>query len=73
MIHISISRQVAKAFLQGDMEDGFIVVCRGYDGYDGFTELVYPDDKDLDFDDESYYDFELWIKVPDEDDYILPL
>ena len=40
-----------------------IVVCKGYnEDYENFTELVWEDDKDLDFyDKESYPEFQLWI------------
>jgi len=40
-----------------------IVVCKGYnEDYENFTELVWEDDKDLDFHDkESYPEFQLWV------------
>lgn len=39
-----------------------LVMCRGYsEDYGNFTELVWEDDKDLDFyDKESYPQFQLW-------------
>lgn len=39
-----------------------LVVCRGYsEDLDNFTELVWKDDKDLDFNDgETYPEFQLW-------------
>lgn len=38
------------------------VMCRGYsEDFDNFTELVWLDDKDMDFTDrESYPQFQLW-------------
>jgi len=41
-----------------------IVVCKGYtEDYDNYTELVWEDDKDLDFyDRETYPEFQLWIR-----------
>ncbi|MFH0791862.1 MAG: hypothetical protein V1905_01460 [bacterium] len=40
-----------------------LVMCRGYsDDYENLTELVWEDDKYLDFyDKESYPEFQLWI------------
>mgnify|MGYP001587950869 CR=1 FL=1 len=40
-----------------------LVMCKGYDeDYDNFTELVWEDDKNLDFyDRESYSEFQLWL------------
>jgi hypothetical protein len=40
-----------------------LVVCRGYcEDYDNFTELVWQDDKYLDFYDKNTYpQFQLWI------------
>lgn len=42
---------------------GYLVVCRGYNEDDvNFTELVWEDDKDLDFcDRQSYPEFQIWI------------
>ena len=39
-----------------------MVMCRGYgEDFENFTELVWEDDKDLDFaDKESYPQFQLW-------------
>ena len=41
----------------------YLVVCRGYNEDDAnFTELVWEDDKDLDFGDrQSYPEFQIWI------------
>lgn len=40
------------------------LVCKGYNGdYENFTELVWTDDKYLDFyDTETYPEFQLWIR-----------
>lgn len=41
------------------------VVCKGYgEDYKNFTQLVWPDDKDLDFYDRmAYPEFQLWIDI----------
>ena len=41
-----------------------LVVCKGYsEDYENFTELVWADDKDLDFyDRDTYPEFQLWIR-----------
>lgn len=40
-----------------------LVMCRGYgEDFENFTELVWNDDKDLDFaDSETYPQFQLWV------------
>ncbi len=40
-----------------------LVMCRGYsEDYENFTELVWEDDKDLDFyDKKTYPQFQLWL------------
>lgn len=42
-----------------------LVMCRGYsDDDENFTELVWSDDKNLDFlDKESYPEFQLWFRL----------
>ncbi len=59
-----ISPFFAKLILHLNPFDRVFVVCRGYNEcYKRFTELVWEDDKDLDFyDDESYPEFQLWIR-----------
>ena len=39
-----------------------LVMCKGYNGdYENFTELVWEDDKDLEFyDKETYLQFQIW-------------
>ena len=40
-----------------------LIVCKGYDEDDVlFTGLYWQDDKDIDLSDNSYFDFQLWIK-----------
>ena len=41
----------------------FLVMCRGYsEDLENFTELVWADDKDLEFyDRETYPQFQLWL------------
>jgi len=41
----------------------FLVMCRGYsEDLENFTELVWADDKDLEFyDSETYPQFQLWV------------
>lgn len=45
---------------------GYLVMCRGYNEDDAnFTELVWEDDKDLDFFDKGNYPaFQIWVKDP---------
>lgn len=59
---IKISPFWAKIILRLNPFKKLIVVCRGYnEDYENFTELVWKDDKDLDFyDKESYPEFQLW-------------
>lgn len=42
---------------------GYLVMCRGYSGDDvNFTELVWQDDKDLDFlSTQDYPEFQIWV------------
>ena len=60
---IKISPLLAKTFLRFNPFRKVLVVCKGYnEDYDNFTELVWEDDKDLDFSDkETYPEFQLWI------------
>lgn len=53
----------AKVILRFNPFKWIIVVCKGYDGDDtNFTELVWEDDKYMDFYDKEYYpEIELWI------------
>lgn len=58
-----ISPFFAKSLLRFNPFKRVLVVCKGYnEDYDNFTELVWEDDKDLDFKDkETYPQFQLWI------------
>lgn len=53
----------AKLVLRMNPFHRLIVVCRGYsEDYENFTELVWKDDKELDFyDRETYPEFQLWV------------
>lgn len=59
---INLTPFLAKYILMLNPFRRLIVVCKGYDGDDeNFTELVWEDDKNMDFYDREYYSkFELW-------------
>lgn len=59
---IPLTPWVAKQLLRFNPLNHFIVVCRGYnEDYENFTELIWRDDKDLDFYDyDTYPEFQLW-------------
>ena len=59
---INLTPFLAKSILRLNPFKKLIVVCKGYDGDDeNFTELIWEDDKNLDFYDKEYYPkFELW-------------
>ena len=61
-MEINISPFWAKIILRLNFVDKLLVMCKGYnEDYDNFTELVWEDDKNLDFyDRESYSEFQLW-------------
>ena len=60
---ISIDPFLAKIILRINPFSRVLIVCKGYsEDYENFTELVWKDDKDLDFyDKETYPQFQLWI------------
>jgi len=60
---ITMSPLLAKIILRFNPFRSILVVCKGYsEDYGNFTELVWEDDKDLDFyDKETYPQFQLWI------------
>jgi len=68
-IEINLSPFMAKlvlrttSFLNRLSHCRFLVMCRGYsEDLENFTELVWADDKDLDFKDSvTYPQFQLWI------------
>ena len=62
-MEIRLSPFFARLILRLNHFHRVLVVCRGYDDDDeNFTELVWEDDKDLDFYDRvSYPEFQLWL------------
>lgn len=60
---ITINPFLAKIILRLNPLRRILVVCKGYnEDYKNFTELVWEDDKYLDFyDTESYPQFQLWV------------
>lgn len=65
MMTIPIPRILAKPFLwlQNKNPRRYLVMCRGYNADDeNFTELVWEDDKGLNFcSKQDYPDFQIWI------------
>lgn len=61
-MEIQISPFFAKNILRFNPFNRGKVMCRGYsDDFENFTELVWEDDKNLDFtDNKSYSQFQLW-------------
>jgi hypothetical protein len=61
-MEIKLSPFFAKIILCFNPFNRFKVMCRGYgEDFENFTELVWQDDKYLDFaDQESYPQFQLW-------------
>lgn len=61
-MQIPLSPFFAKLILRFNPFNRILVVCRGYSEDDeNFTELVWEDDKDLDFYDREWYpEFQLW-------------
>lgn len=59
---ISLSPFLAKIILRFNPFSRLMVVCRGYsEDFENFTELVWEDDKYLDFHDrKTYPQFQLW-------------
>lgn len=62
-MEIRLSPFFAKLILRLNHSNRLLVVCRGYsDDDENFTELVWEDDKNLEFyDRETYPEFQLWI------------
>ncbi|TSA44815.1 hypothetical protein D4R52_03635 [bacterium] len=60
---IKLSPFWAKTILMLNPFSKILVVCKGYsEDYENFTELVWEDDKDLEFyDRETYPEFQLWL------------
>lgn len=67
MKKINISRRIVKTilFLSKFFNDNyFIVVCKGYGEDDeNYTGLYWNEDKDLDFSEEIYSDFQIWYSI----------
>lgn len=68
-MEISLSPFSAKLILRVipyRLSHRILVMCRGYsDDLENFTELVWEDDKHLDFyDRETYPEFQLWLRYP---------
>jgi len=61
-MEIKISPFLAKLILQLNLFCRVLVMCKGYgEDYENFTELVWEDDKYLDFyDQKTYPEFQLW-------------
>ncbi len=62
-MELTISPFWAKLVLRLNPFNRIMVVCRGYsEDLENFTELVWEDDKYLDFyDTETYHEFQLWL------------
>ncbi len=60
---ITIIPFLAKIILRFNPFNRLLIVCKGYnEDYENFTELVWSDDKYLDFyDRETYPEFQLWL------------
>ena len=60
-MEITITPFVAKLILKFNSFKKVLIMCRGYsEDYDNFTELVWEDDKYLDFfDNKSYPQFQI--------------
>ncbi len=65
IIEIPLTSQQARAILKHNNSPRILVMCRGYnEDTEQFTELAWPDDADLDFEDEvSYPEFQLWVSL----------
>ena len=63
-MEIPLSPFFAKLVLRLNPFSRLLVVCRGYsDDYENLTELVWKDDKYLQFyDKETYPEFQLWLR-----------
>lgn len=61
-MEIKISPFFAKVILRFNSFGRVLVMCKGYnEDYKNFTELVWEDDKNLDFyDKKTYLEFQLW-------------
>jgi hypothetical protein len=64
-IEVQLTPIQARAILARNTSPDILVMCRGYNSEDDqFTELVWADDADLDFEDQvSYPEFQLWVRL----------
>ncbi len=64
-LEIPLTPRQARAILKQNTSPQILVVCRGYNQDTAqFTELVWADDANLDFEDHtSYPEFQLWVSV----------
>ncbi|OHA40970.1 MAG: hypothetical protein A3H68_02870 [Candidatus Taylorbacteria bacterium RIFCSPLOWO2_02_FULL_46_40] len=62
-MQITLTPFLAKIILRFNPFRRVLVMCKGYsEDYENFTELVWGDDKNLDFyDRETYPAFQLWM------------
>ncbi len=62
-MEIQLSPFFAKFILRLNPFNRLLVMCRGYsEDYENLTELVWEDDKNLQFHDkETYTEFQLWL------------
>ncbi len=64
-LEITLTPRQARAILKQNTSHEILVMCRGYnEDTEQFTELVWLDDADLDFEDEACYpEFQLWVSL----------
>ncbi len=64
-LEIPLTPEQARAILKYNTSPAITVMCRGYnEDTEQFTELVWPEDADLEFNDEgSYPEFQLWVSL----------
>jgi len=62
-MEVKVSPLIARLVLQFNPFRRLLVMCKGYnDDDENFTELVWRDDKDLDFfDKDTYPEFAIWL------------
>ncbi len=65
VIEIPLTPQQARAIVKHNTSPAITVMCRGYnEDAEQFTELVWAEDADLEFDDQaSYPEFQLWVSL----------
>lgn len=62
-MEIKLNPFLAKIILRFNLFNKILIMCKGYnEDYKNFTELVWDDDKNLDFyDKQTYPEFQLWV------------